>query len=56
MRSRSLFRYYGPTAPTEVEQYERQWAEHVGVRYALAVNSGHERPPVRSRRSWRRAG
>lgn len=40
MRSRSLFRYYGPTAPSEVEQYERQWAEHVGVRYALAVNSG----------------
>jgi 8-amino-3,8-dideoxy-alpha-D-manno-octulosonate transaminase len=40
MRSRSLFRYYGPTAPTEVEQYERQWAQHVGVRHALAVNSG----------------
>lgn len=40
MQSRSLFRYYGPTAPTEVEQYERQWAQHVGVRHALAVNSG----------------
>ena len=40
MRSRSLFRYYGPEAPNEVEEYEGEWAQHVGVRYALAVNSG----------------
>ena len=40
MRSRSLFRYYGPTAPNEVAEYERQCAQHVGVRHALAVNSG----------------
>lgn len=40
MRSRNLFRYYGFSEPQEVEEYEREWAERIGVRYALAVNSG----------------
>ena len=40
MRSRSLFRYYGPRQPEEVALYEHEWAKHIGVRHALAVNSG----------------
>lgn len=40
MRSRSLFRYYGLDKPGEVAAYEEEWAEHAGVRHALAVNSG----------------
>lgn len=39
-QSRSLFRYYGITRPTEVAEYEREWASSIGVRHALAVNSG----------------
>ena len=40
MRSRSLFRYYGLSEPGEVAAYEAEWAAHVGVEHALAVNSG----------------
>ena len=40
MRSRDLFRYYGFSEPGEVGAYERAWADQVGVRHALAVNSG----------------
>ena len=40
MRSRCLFRYYGLGEPGEVDAYEAEWAAHVGVRHALAVNSG----------------
>ncbi len=40
MRERSLFRYYGLSEPREVAAYEDEWAEHVGVAHALAVNSG----------------
>lgn len=40
VRSRDLFRYYGFGQPDEVTEYEREWAAHVGVRHALAVNSG----------------
>lgn len=40
MESRNLFRYYGFTQPNEVEAYEQAWAEHAGVRHALALNSG----------------
>ena len=39
-RSRNLFRYYGFGQPDEVAAYEREWAAHVGVAHALAVNSG----------------
>jgi len=40
MRSGSLFRYYGLETPNEVADYEEEWAAHIGVRHALAVNSG----------------
>jgi 8-amino-3,8-dideoxy-alpha-D-manno-octulosonate transaminase len=40
MRERSLFRYYGLSEPREVAAYEDEWAAHVGVAHALAVNSG----------------
>jgi 8-amino-3,8-dideoxy-alpha-D-manno-octulosonate transaminase len=40
MRERSLFRYYGISEPREVAAYEDEWAEHVGVAHALALNSG----------------
>jgi 8-amino-3,8-dideoxy-alpha-D-manno-octulosonate transaminase len=40
MRERSLFRYYGIGEPREVAAYEDEWAKHVGVARALAVNSG----------------
>ena len=36
----SLFRYYGLETPNEVADYEAEWATHIGVRHALAVNSG----------------
>jgi dTDP-4-amino-4,6-dideoxygalactose transaminase len=40
MRKGSLFRYYGPEAPTHVAQLE-DWARtFYGVKHALAVNSG----------------
>ncbi|MDO8682274.1 MAG: DegT/DnrJ/EryC1/StrS family aminotransferase [Armatimonadota bacterium] len=35
-----LFRYYGPAdCPSKVRELEVQWAEKMGVKYALAVNS-----------------
>jgi 8-amino-3,8-dideoxy-alpha-D-manno-octulosonate transaminase len=35
-----LFRYYGPQDhPSKVRELEVQWAEKMGVKYALAVNS-----------------
>jgi dTDP-4-amino-4,6-dideoxygalactose transaminase len=40
VRSRSLFRYYGIDPQGEVEQFEREFAAYLGVRYALAVGSG----------------
>ncbi|MCX5643142.1 MAG: DegT/DnrJ/EryC1/StrS family aminotransferase [Phycisphaerae bacterium] len=40
VRKGSLFRYYGPQAPTHVAQLE-DWAKHFyGAKHALAVNSG----------------
>jgi dTDP-4-amino-4,6-dideoxygalactose transaminase len=39
--SKNLFRYYGVgDGPTEVETFEREFAEHVGSRFALCVNAG----------------
>ena len=40
LRSRSLFRYYGLALRHEVDQFEREFAAYIGVRYAVAVNSG----------------
>jgi 8-amino-3,8-dideoxy-alpha-D-manno-octulosonate transaminase len=39
--SKNLFRYYGVgDGPQEVETFEREFAEHVGARYALCLNAG----------------
>ncbi len=42
LRSRNLFRYYGPSepAPRQVEGFERDLASFLGVRHVVAVNSG----------------
>jgi dTDP-4-amino-4,6-dideoxygalactose transaminase len=40
LRSRSPFRYYGLDLQGEVESFEREFAEFLGVPYCLAVNSG----------------
>src|SRR3990172_4520627 len=40
LRSRSLFRYYGPGKPKYVDALEAAAREFYGAKYALAVNSG----------------
>jgi 8-amino-3,8-dideoxy-alpha-D-manno-octulosonate transaminase len=41
IRSKNLFRYYGVgDGPQEVDAFERELAEHMGVERALAVNAG----------------
>jgi dTDP-4-amino-4,6-dideoxygalactose transaminase len=40
LKSRSLFRYYGVDRQKEVEQFEEEFAQHLGVKHALAVSSG----------------
>src|SRR2546421_9711120 len=41
VRSRNLFRYYGVgEGPDEVAAFEREFAEQLGARHALCVNSG----------------
>lgn len=41
LRSKRLFRYYGPTpGPSKVEELEQAFARLVGTQYALAVSSG----------------
>ncbi|MCU0913242.1 MAG: DegT/DnrJ/EryC1/StrS family aminotransferase [Planctomycetes bacterium] len=40
VRKGSLFRYYGPEAPTHVAQLEGWARQYYGVEHALAVNSG----------------
>jgi dTDP-4-amino-4,6-dideoxygalactose transaminase len=40
LRDRSPFRYYGVKLREEVEQFEKEFAAHLGVRYAVAVSSG----------------
>ena len=41
VRSKNLYRHYGPSGePQEVTAFEREFAEHMGARHALAVNAG----------------
>src|SRR5919204_4948576 len=40
LRDRSPFRYYGVHLRGEVEQFEKEFAAHLGLPYALAVSSG----------------
>src|ERR1051326_4852420 len=40
LRDRSPFRYYGVNLRSEVEQFEKEFAAHAGVPYAVAVSSG----------------
>jgi 8-amino-3,8-dideoxy-alpha-D-manno-octulosonate transaminase len=40
LRSRSLFRYYGIDMQAEVDAFEKEFAEFIGVKHALAVSSG----------------
>ncbi|HXW91522.1 MAG TPA: DegT/DnrJ/EryC1/StrS family aminotransferase [Terriglobales bacterium] len=40
LKSRSLFRYYGIDLKGEVEAFEGEFAEFIGVKHALAVSSG----------------
>ena len=40
LRSKSLFRYYGPDVLGKSVEFERRFATRIGSRHALAVNSG----------------
>jgi dTDP-4-amino-4,6-dideoxygalactose transaminase len=40
LKSQSLFRYYGIDLQKEVEAFENEFAEFLGVKHALAVSSG----------------
>ena len=40
LENKSLFRYYGPNPKYKVAQFEKEFAEFIGTRYALAVTSG----------------
>lgn len=40
LRSKSLFRYYGPEVLGKATEFERRFAARIGSRHALAVNSG----------------
>jgi len=40
LESRSLFRFYGPGEPNKVETFEKEFAEKMGTKHALAVTSG----------------
>jgi 8-amino-3,8-dideoxy-alpha-D-manno-octulosonate transaminase len=40
IRSKSLFRYYGPGTPTRALAFEEAFAARIGTRFALGVNSG----------------
>ena len=40
LKSRSLFRYYGIDLQGEVSAFEREFAEFIGTKHALAVTSG----------------
>jgi dTDP-4-amino-4,6-dideoxygalactose transaminase len=40
LKSQSLFRYYGMDLQREVDAFENEFAEFIGVKHALAVSSG----------------
>jgi len=40
LRSKSLFRYYGPDVLGKSAEFERRFSARIGSRHALAVNSG----------------
>ena len=40
VRSRSLFRYYGPDLQHRADRFEQDLASTVGTRHAIAVSSG----------------
>ena len=40
VKSKSLFRFYGPQLLGEVSLLEKEFASYIGVKHALAVNSG----------------
>lgn len=40
LRSKSLFRYYGPEVLGKASEFERRFAARIGSRHALALNSG----------------
>src|SRR5581483_5811968 len=41
VRGKNVFRYYGVgDGPQETEEFEREFAEHMGARHALCVNAG----------------
>jgi dTDP-4-amino-4,6-dideoxygalactose transaminase len=40
LKSRSLFRYYGIDLQSEVASFEREFAQFVGAKHAVAVSSG----------------
>jgi 8-amino-3,8-dideoxy-alpha-D-manno-octulosonate transaminase len=40
LRSKSLFRFYGPDLQNEAASFEEEFARYVGAGYALAVSSG----------------
>jgi 8-amino-3,8-dideoxy-alpha-D-manno-octulosonate transaminase len=40
MKSRSLFRYYGFDLQHEVSKLEKEFADYIGTRHAIAVSSG----------------
>ena len=40
LRSKSLFRYYGPMLLHKTEIFEKMFAEYIGVKYSLGVTSG----------------
>jgi dTDP-4-amino-4,6-dideoxygalactose transaminase len=41
LRSKRLFRYYGPApGPSQTDLFEQEFAAHMGAAYALAVSSG----------------
>jgi len=40
LKSKSLFRYYGPNPLYTVEKFEQEFSSFIGTNYALAVSSG----------------
>ncbi len=40
IRSKSLFRYYGPNLLHKADRFEKMFAEYIGVKHALGLTSG----------------